>query len=95
MDTQYNEVKKEYNGKKMLYQKAVKGKTMVETLISQLQCELNNTQGVVLRFVAEMQRGIQRLSEISLKKDPLQQGIISIFLFNQKKCKLNLVTKSV
>jgi hypothetical protein len=73
MDTEYVEVEKEYDSKKTLYQKAVQGQTNVEALISQLQGEFHSTQDIVLSFVAEMQRGIQRLSEIALKKDPLRQ----------------------
>jgi hypothetical protein len=73
MDTEYVEVKREYDNKKTLYQKAVEGQTNVEALISQLQEEFDSTQKIVLTFVAEMQRGLQRLSEIALRKDPLQQ----------------------
>ena len=73
METEYVEVEKEYDSKKTLYQKAVQGQTNVETLISQLEGEFDSTQEIVLTFVAEMQRGLQRLSEIALKKDPLQQ----------------------
>ena len=73
METEYVEVEKEYNSKKTLYQEAVEGQTKVEALISQLQEEFDETQEIVLTFVAEMQRGLQRLSEIALKKDPLQQ----------------------
>ena len=73
METEYVQVEKEYDSKKTLYQKAVEGQTNVEALISQLKDEFNDTQNSVLTFVAEMQRGLQRLSEIALKKDPLQQ----------------------
>jgi hypothetical protein len=73
METEYVEVEKEYDGKKTLYQEAVEGQTNVEALMKQLQGKFNNTQDVVLTFVAEMQRGLKRLSEIALKKDPLQQ----------------------
>ena len=73
METENVEVEKEYDSKKMLYHKAVEGQTNVEALINKLQNEFDSTQEIVLSFVAEMQRGIQRLSEIALKKDPLQQ----------------------
>jgi DNA repair exonuclease SbcCD nuclease subunit len=73
MESEYVEVEKEYDSKKTLYQEVVAGQTNVEALISQLQVEFDNTQDVVLAFVAEMQRGLKRLSEIALKKDPLQQ----------------------
>ena len=73
VETQRVKVQKEYDGKKTLYHKAVKGQSNAEALISQLENEFMETQGIVLTFVAEMQRGLQRLSEIALKKDPLQQ----------------------
>ena len=73
METGLVEVEKEYDSKKTLFQEALKGQTKVEVLISQLQKEFDDTQDIVLTFVAEMQRGLQRLSEIALKKDPLQQ----------------------
>ncbi|CAB4014712.1 uncharacterized protein LOC110055875 isoform X2 [Paramuricea clavata] len=73
METKRVKVLKEYDSKKTLYQKAVQGQTKVEALISQLKGEFESTQEIVLTFVAEMQRGIKRLSEIALKKDALQQ----------------------
>ncbi len=73
METEYVEVEKEYDSKKTLYHEAVEGQSNVEALISQLQVEFGDTQEVVLTFVAEMQRGLHRLTEIALKKDPLQQ----------------------
>ena len=73
VETKRVKVEKEYDAKKMLYHKAVKGQSNAETLISQLVNEFMETQEIVLTFVAEMQRGLERLSEIALKKDPLQQ----------------------
>ncbi|CAB4016854.1 uncharacterized protein LOC110055875 isoform X1, partial [Paramuricea clavata] len=69
--TEYVEVEKEHDIKKTLYQKAVEGQTNVEALISQLQDEFNSTQEIVFSFVAEMQRCLQRLSEIALKNNAL------------------------
>lgn len=42
-------------------------------MIKQVEEDFNNTNLIVLNFVAEMQRGLKKLSEIALKKDPLQQ----------------------
>ena len=73
VETRSVKVEKEYDGKKTLYQKAIAGKSKAQALIDQLKDEFNETQEIVLAFVAEMQRGLQRLTEIALKKDPLQQ----------------------
>ena len=62
-----------YDGKKIKYHEAVKGKTKVEAEIDRLKAEFDDTQKIVLSFVAEMQRGLKRLTEIALKKNPLQQ----------------------
>ena len=42
-------------------------------MIKQVEDEFNETNRIVLSFVAEMQRGLKKLSEIALKRDPLQQ----------------------
>jgi hypothetical protein len=73
VETTIVEIEKEYDGKKMLYKEAVEGQTKVEALISQLKLEFHHTRELVLAFVAEMQRSLERLSKIALKKDPLQQ----------------------
>ena len=73
IETQSEEVEREYDGKKALYNHAVQEKREVEAIINQLQEEFNETQAVVLQFVVEMQRSAERLSEIALRKDPLQQ----------------------
>ncbi|XP_028407913.1 uncharacterized protein LOC114530544 [Dendronephthya gigantea] len=65
METENVEVEKKYDGQE--------GKTKVEGEIERVRAEFNDTQEIVLAFVAEMQRGLKRLSEIALKKDPLQQ----------------------
>ena len=72
-DTQYETVEKEYDEIKEKFKTAVEGQTQVEAVIKQVQEEFENTNRIVLNFVAEMQRGLKKLSEIALKKDPLQQ----------------------
>ena len=72
-ETNYEDVEKEYNDIKDRYNTALQGHNQVEVVIKQLQQEFDETQQIVLKFVAEMQHGLQKLSEIVLKKDPLQQ----------------------
>lgn len=72
-ETQYETVEKEYDEIKNRYDTAVQGQSKVEALIKQVEDEFNQTNRIVLSFVAEMQRGLKKLSEIALKKDPLQQ----------------------
>ena len=72
-ETQYETVEKEYDEIKERFKTAVKGQTQVEAVIKQVEEDFNNTNRIVLHFVAEMQRGLKKLSEIALKKDPLQQ----------------------
>ena len=66
-------LEKEYDVVKTLHEKARKGQSMFEAFISQLENEFNETQKVVFRLLAEMQTSVQRLSEIALKRSPLQQ----------------------
>ncbi|XP_028408061.1 uncharacterized protein LOC114530661 [Dendronephthya gigantea] len=73
METELVEVEKEYDGQKTKYHEAVEGKTKVEAEIESLEAEFKDTQNIVLTFVTEMQRGLQRLTKIALKKNPLQQ----------------------
>ena len=72
-ETQYETVEKEYDEIRERFKTAVKGQTQVEAVIKQVEEDFNNTNRIVLNFVAEMQRGLKKLSEIALKKDPLQQ----------------------
>ncbi|XP_067033106.1 uncharacterized protein [Acropora muricata] len=72
-ETRYETVEKEYDDIKNRYDTAVQGQSQVEALIKQVEDEFNQTNRIVLSFVAEMQRGLKKLSEIALKKDPLQQ----------------------
>lgn len=72
-ETQYETVEKEYDEIKKRFKTAVEGQTQVEAVIKQVEEDFNNTNRIVLHFVAEMQRGLKKLSEIALKKDPLQQ----------------------
>ena len=72
-ETQYETVEKEYDDIKKRFKTAVEGQTQVEAVIKQVEEDFNNTNRIVLNFVAEMQRGLKKLSEIALKKDPLQQ----------------------
>ena len=72
-ETQYETVEKEYDEIKERFKTAVEGQSQVEAVIKQVEQDFNNTNRIVLTFVAEMQRGLKKLSEIALKKDPLQQ----------------------
>ena len=72
-ETQYVTVEKSYDEIKDRYDKAVKGLSKIEAVIKKVEDEFKQTNRIVLRFVAEMQRGLKKLSEIALKKDPLQQ----------------------
>ena len=72
-ETQYETVEKEYDDIKNRYDTAVQGQSQVEAVIKQVEDEFNQTNRIVLSFVAELQRGLKKLSEIALKKDPLQQ----------------------
>ena len=72
-ETQYETVEKEYDEIRKRYNTAVEGQSQVEAVIKQLKEDFDNTNRIVLSFVAEMQRGLKKLSEIALKKDPLQQ----------------------
>ena len=72
-DTQYETVEKEYDEIKERFDIAVEGQSKVEAIIKQVEQDFSKTNSIVLNFVAEMQRGLQKLSEIALKKDPLQQ----------------------
>ncbi|XP_028397231.1 uncharacterized protein LOC114521042 [Dendronephthya gigantea] len=73
MVDEYVEIEREYDGKKANLEEAEKGYKKVEAEINRLKAEFSETETIVLSFVAEMQRGLQRLSEIALKKDPLQE----------------------
>ena len=72
-DTQYETVEKEYDEIKERFDSAVEGQSKVEAVIKKVEQDFNKTNSIVLNFVAEMQRGLKKLSEIALKKDPLQQ----------------------
>ena len=72
-ETQYETVEKEYDEIRERFNTAVEGQSQVEAVIKQVENDFRNTNRIVLNFVAEMQRGLKKLSEIALKKDPLQQ----------------------
>ena len=72
-ETQYETVEKEYDEIRERFNTAVEGQSQVEAVIKQVEKDFRNTNRIVLNFVAEMQRGLKKLSEIALKKDPLQQ----------------------
>ena len=72
-ETQYETVEKEYDEIRERFNTAVEGQSKAEAVIKQVEQDFNNTNRIVLHFVAEMQRGLKKLSEIALKKDPLQQ----------------------
>ena len=72
-ETQFETVEKEYDEIRERFNTAVEGQNKAEAVIKQVEKDFNTTNGFVLRYVAEMQRGLKKLSEIALKKDPLQQ----------------------
>ena len=72
-ETQYETVEKEYDEIRERFNTAVEGQSEAEAVIKQVEQDFNKTNRIVLKFVAEMQRGLKKLSEIALKKDPLQQ----------------------
>ena len=67
------------------FKTAVKCHSKVEALINQVEEDFNNTNRIVLNLVAEIQRGLKKLSEIALKKDPLQQVNYLNFLIESEK----------
>ena len=69
----YVTVEKENHEIRERFNTAVKCHSKVEALIKQVEEDFNNTNRIVLNLVAEIQRGLKKLSEIALKKDPLQQ----------------------
>ena len=72
-ETQFETVEKEYDEIRERFNTAVEGQSKAEAVIKHVEQDFNTTNRIVLRFVAEMQRGLMKLSEIALKKDPLQQ----------------------
>ena len=72
-ETQYETVEKEYDEIKERFDSAVEGQSKIEAVIKKVVQDFIKTNSIVLNFVAEMQRGLKKLSEIALKKDPLQQ----------------------
>ena len=84
-ETRYETVEKEYDDIKNRYDTAVQGQSQVETVIKQVEDEFDHTNHIVLSFVAEMQRGLKKLSEIALKRDPLQQVDYLDLLINSEK----------
>ena len=72
-ETEYVTVEKEYDDIKNRYDTALEGRSKIKAVIKKVEDEFNQTNCIVLSFVAEMQRGLKKLSEIALKKDPLQQ----------------------
>ena len=70
---QHETVEKEYDDINNRYDTAVQGQRKMEAVMKQVEDDFNQTNRIVLSFVAEIQRGLKRLSEIVLKKDPLQQ----------------------
>lgn len=84
-ETRYETVEKEYDDIKNRYDTAVQGQSKVEAVIRQVEDEFDHTNRIVLSFVAEMQRGLKKLSEIALKRDPLQQVDYLDLLINSEK----------
>ena len=72
-ETQFETVEKEYDEIRERFNTAVEGQSKAEAVIKHVEQDFSTTNRIVLRFVAEMQRGLKKLSEIALKKDPLQQ----------------------
>ena len=69
----YETVEKEYDEIRERFNAAVVGQSRVEPVIKQVEEHFNNINRIVLNFVAEIQRGLKKLSNIALRKDPLQQ----------------------
>ena len=69
---QHETVEKEYDDIKNRYDTAVQGQRKMEAVMKQVEDYFNQTNRIVLSFVAGI-RGLKKLSEIVLKKDPLQQ----------------------
>ena len=69
----YEAVEQEYGEMRQRFNTAVEGHSKAEALIKQVEEDFNDTNRIVLSLVAEMQRGLKKLSEIALKKDALQQ----------------------
>ena len=69
----YETVEKEYDEIRERFNAAVEGQSQVEALIKQVEEHFNNINRIVLNFVAEIQRGLKKLSNIALRKNPLQQ----------------------
>ena len=74
-ETQYETVEKEYDEIRERFKTAVEGMSKVEAMIKQVEEDFNNTNRTALKFVAEMQRGLKKLSEIALKKDSLEDTL--------------------
>ena len=71
-ETQYKTVEKEYSDIRKRCDTAV-SQSKIVAMIKEVEEDFNNTNRIVLNVVAELQRGLTKLSEIALKKDPLQQ----------------------
>ena len=71
-ETQYETVEKEYDEIRERFETAVEGMSNVEAIIEQVEEDFNDTNHTALKFVAEMQPGLKKLSEIALKKDSLE-----------------------
>ena len=83
-ETQYETVEKEYDEIRERFNVAVEGQSEAEAVIKQVEQDFHETNRIVLRFVAEMQRGIKKLSEIALKKDPLQVDYLDMLIESEK-----------
>ena len=71
-------------------------KTNVEAKIKELRNQYDDSLNIVLAFVAEIQRGLQRLTKIAQKKDPVQQVVYLIaFLFGREESKAKMVSTIV
>ena len=52
---------------------AISGKNQIESMISDIEEELNMLQGVIMGMVCEAKRSLERLQEIALRPNPLSE----------------------
>lgn len=66
-------MKKQYNSKKALLDKAETGKQRVERILAEKEQELDDLQAEVFHLVKQVQMSNERLREIALKPNPLTE----------------------
>ena len=71
--TEYKTIQKEHTHLRKKYEAACDGRNRAERMKQKLEKEFADTQRILFSFVAELQRGLQKLTRNALKDDPLQQ----------------------